>query len=80
MWHKPALLNGLANVLFAVTALLALYLAWTLTTRLPLFELREVTVGGELTRVTRDQIEGVVRRELAAGNLLTLNLDRKSVV
>jgi len=74
MWHKPALLNGLANVLFAVTALLALYLAWTLTTRLPLFELREVAVGGELTRVTRDQIEGVVRRELVASNLATLDL------
>jgi len=74
MWDKPALLNGLANALFAVAALLALYLAWTLTTRLPVFALREVTVGSELKRVTHDQIEGVVRRELAAGNLLTLDL------
>ena len=74
MWDKPALLNGFANALFAVAALLALYLAWTLTTRLPVFALREVTVGSVLTRVTRDQIEGVVRRELAAGNLLTLDL------
>ena len=73
MWHKPALLNGLANALFAVAALLALYLAWTLTTRLPVFALREVTVGSVLTRVTRDQIEGVVRRELK-GNFLTLDL------
>jgi cell division protein FtsQ len=74
MWDRPALLNGLANTLFAVAALLALYLAWTLATRLPMFELREVTVGSELTRVTRKQIESVVQRELAAGNLATLDL------
>jgi cell division protein FtsQ len=74
MWDRPALLNGLANTLFAVAALLALYLAWTLATRLPMFELREVTVGSELTRVTRNQIESVVQRELAAGNLVTLDL------
>lgn len=74
MWHKPALLNGIANLLFASAALLALYLAWSLTARLPMFALREVAVGGDLTRVTRDQIEGVVRRELVARNLVTLDL------
>ena len=74
MWGKPAFLNGLANALFAAAALLALQFAWTIATRLPVFALQEVTVGSELTRVTRNQIEDVVRRELATGNLLTLDL------
>ena len=73
MWDRPALMNGLANALYAVAAVLALYIAWTLAARLPVFALREVRVGGELAHVTRDQIEGVVQRELK-GNFFTLDL------
>jgi cell division protein FtsQ len=73
MWDKTVLMNGLASALYAVAAVLALYIAWSLAARQPVFELREVTVGGALAHVTRGEIEGVVRRELR-GNFLTLDL------
>lgn len=73
MWDKTVLMNGLASALYAVAAVLALYVAWTLAARLPVFALREVRVGGELAHVTRGEIEGMVRRELR-GNFLTLDL------
>lgn len=73
MWDKTALMNGLAGALYAVAAVLALYVAWTLAGRLPMFALREVRIGGELAHVTRGEIERVVQRELR-GNFLTLDL------
>jgi cell division protein FtsQ len=74
MWNRPVLLNGIANALFAVAALLTLFGAWKLAAHQPLFELREVTVGGTLAHITRSEIEDVVRRELK-GSFLTLDLD-----
>ena len=73
MWDKTVLMNGLAGALYAVAAVLVLYVAWSLAARLPMFALREVRVGGELAHVTRDQVEGVVQRDLK-GNFLTLDL------
>ena len=73
MWNRPALMNGVAGALYAVAALLALAIAWKVAARQPLFELREVTVGGALAHVTRGEIEGLVQRELR-GNFLTLDL------
>jgi len=67
------MMNGLAGALFAVAAVLAVYTAWTLAGRLPVFALREVRIGGELAHVTRGEIERVVQRELR-GNFLTLDL------
>jgi cell division protein FtsQ len=73
MWNRPVLMNGAATTLYAVAAALALVVAWKLAARQPLFDLREVAVGGALEHVTRGEIEGVVRRELK-GNFLTLDL------
>lgn len=73
MWDKTVLMNGLASALYAVATVLALYVAWALAARLPMFTLREVRVGGELAHVTRRDIEGVVQRDLR-GNFLTLDL------
>lgn len=73
MSDRPDLLNAAANALYAVAALLALYLAMTLVTRLPAFTLREVQVGGALAHVTREELEGVVQRDLR-GNFFTLDL------
>jgi cell division protein FtsQ len=77
MWNRPALMNGLAGALYAVAAVLALLIAWKVAARQPIFELREVTVGGALVHVTRGEIEGLVQRELK-GNFLTLDLDAVS--
>lgn len=73
MWDRPALMNAVANALFAVAALLVLGALALQAARLPAFSLREVRIGGQLKHVTRDQIEGVVGRELR-GNFFTINL------
>lgn len=73
MWDRPRVLSASANALFALAGLLALYIGWTLAARLPVFALKEVTVSSRLTHVTREQIEGVVQRELR-GNFLTADL------
>lgn len=73
MWDKPALMNAVANTLFAIAALLALAAAAVQVARLPEFALREVRIGGELKHVTREQVEDVVRREVRGG-FFTVNL------
>jgi cell division protein FtsQ len=78
MWDRPELLNTLANLLYAAAALLALYAGIVLVVHLPVFPLREVRVTGELTNVTREQIEEIVRGELR-GNFFTLDLAQARV-
>ena len=73
MWDRPALMNTMANALYAVAVLAALTMAAALLARLPVFDLREVKVGGDLKHVTRGEIESVVQRELR-GNFFTLDL------
>lgn len=73
MWDRPALLNAAADALYAVAALLALYVGVALMVHQPVFALREVRVGGDLTHITHEQIETIVRRELR-GNFFTLDL------
>ena len=76
MWDKPALLNHVANLLFAAAFVLAAGGAVNFALRLPLFALREVTVSGTsgaLAHVTIEQIEAVVQRELR-GNFFTLDI------
>lgn len=72
-WSSPAVLNSAANALFGLAAVLTVCLLWSLATRLAVFDLREVRVSNELTRVTRGEIETVVQRELR-GNFLTVDL------
>jgi cell division septal protein FtsQ len=73
MWDKPDLLNAVASLLFASAFLLAAYGAVHYVVRLPAFPLREVRINGELSHVTLDQVETIVRRELQ-GNFFTLDL------
>ena len=73
MWDRPAILNTVANALFAVAALLIAVAVIVRAAHLPEFALREVRVGGPLKHVTREQIEDVVKRELA-GNFFTVDL------
>lgn len=73
MWDRTALMNAAAGVLYGVAALVALYLAWAVAARLPMFALREVRIDSALQHVTRSQIESVVRQELR-GNFLTIDL------
>ncbi|HSS46892.1 MAG TPA: cell division protein FtsQ/DivIB [Burkholderiales bacterium] len=74
MWDKPYLMLWLANLLYTLAALLALYAALNVATRLPLFDLREVVVNGELEHMTRGQVQQAVRQ--LKGNFFTLDLNQ----
>lgn len=75
MWDKPALMLWLANLLYAIAAILLLYAVLFLVVHLPLFPLREVKVNGELKHVTREQVQFIVTRALK-GNFFTLDLNK----
>jgi len=74
MWDKPQLLLWVANMLYALAALLLAYAVLFLVVHLPVFPLREVKVTGPLAHVTRDQVQLIVKRELK-GNFFTLDLE-----
>jgi len=75
MWNKPGQLNAIANILFVAAVVIAAYGVALFAARLPVFALHEVQVGRPLAHVTREQIEEVVKRDLA-GNFFTLDLAR----
>lgn len=73
MWDKPQWLNAIANVLFGVAFLLALYAVFVVVVRLPVFPLREVRILGEPQHVQYTDVERIVQRELR-GNFFTIDL------
>ncbi|MDO9283055.1 MAG: cell division protein FtsQ/DivIB [Methylotenera sp.] len=73
MWDKPALLNWIANLLFAMSVVVMLYAALYVVVHLPIFPLREVKVDGQLTHVTREQVKLIAAKHLK-GNFFTLDL------
>ena len=84
MWDNHQALASLANWLFALAALIVVYLIGQLTINSPLFPLKEVSLGGNggrLAHVTREQVDGVVRSAVA-GNFFTVDLEatRKAFV
>ncbi len=80
MWDNHYMLHLLANLLFALVSLAAIYTIGSWAVNSSAFPLKEVSVGGinssngELKRVTREQIDNVVRSKVA-GNFLTVDLD-----
>ena len=75
MWDKPAVLLWIANLLYALAAVLLLYAVLFVVVHLPIFPLREVKVEGELQHVTREQLRMIVSRHLQ-GNFFTLDLEK----
>ena len=75
MWDRPEALNLIANVLFAIALLLALFAAVMLVAQLPVFPLREVRILGDARFTTRPEVEALVAREVR-GNFFTLDLAR----
>jgi cell division protein FtsQ len=73
MWDKPRLLNWIANLLFAVCVVTALYATLYVVVHLPIFPLREVKVDGQLSHVSREQVKLIVEKHLK-GNFFTLDL------
>lgn len=73
MWHKPTLLNWIANLLFALSVVVMLYAVLYVVVHLPFFPLREVKVDGQLSHVSREQVNLIVAKHLK-GNFFTLDL------
>lgn len=73
MWHKPATLNRVSDLLITLAILMMVYGAVHFVVHLPAFALREVRVDGVLAHVTGEQLEVIVKRELK-GNFFTLKL------
>ena len=73
MWDKPALLNWIANLLYAISMVVMLYAAVYVVVPLPIFPLREVKVDGDLHHVSREQVKLIVAKHLK-GNFFTLDL------
>jgi len=73
MWDRPALLNWIANLLFALSVVVMLYAMLYLVVHLPIFPLREVKVDGQLSHVSREQVNLIVAKHLN-GNFFTLDL------
>lgn len=74
LWHQPALLNLLADLL---TVLAVAALAWAALTglqRLPLFPLREVVLATTPGQIAPAQIEHAARSAVV-GNFFTVDLD-----
>lgn len=70
---RTLLMARTANVLYGLAALLAAWLLVTLVGRLPILPLRTVELRGDVTHITREQAELIVRNHMR-GNFLTLDL------
>ncbi len=74
MWDSPRLLNSIARGLFLAAGVIAVYLIARAAMSSTLFQLRTVSVAGDLQRVN----EGTIRAGLAgrvSGNFFAANLD-----
>lgn len=74
LWHQPALMNLLSDVL---TVLAVAGLAWAALTalqRLPVFPLRELVLTSSPRHVTAQQLEHAARG-IMVGNFFTVDLD-----
>lgn len=74
LWHQPALLNLLADVLIVLGSAGIVWAALTALQRLPLFPLRELVLAETPQRVSAEQIAHVARTTVV-GNFFTVDLD-----
>jgi cell division protein FtsQ len=75
MWDNAPLLRGIANLLFGVSLVLALYGVVRYVLSLPVFPLRTVELTAAPERVPLEQLEKTVREQVR-GNFFTVDLDR----
>lgn len=74
LWHQPALMNLLADLLIVLSTAALAWSALTALQRLPLFPLREVVLAEKPDRLSTDQIEHVARTTVV-GNFFTVDLE-----
>ena len=74
LWHQPALMNLLADLLIVLAVAGLAWAALTALQRLPVFPLREVVVVETPRQVSLQQIEHTSRTAVS-GNFFTVNLE-----
>ena len=74
VWDKPTILNSVANALFLVALLAALYLGGRALVHSPVFPLRAIEVQGDLRHVKRQQIVNALQGRVA-GTFFTVEID-----
>jgi cell division protein FtsQ len=74
MWDNADMLNGCADALYALAAGALVFAGGYALVHTSLLPLRQVTLQGELTHVTRAQAEHAARAG-ASGTFLSVNLD-----
>ena len=74
MWANADLLNGCANVLYALAVAALIYAGAQAAIHSPLLPLRHLALQGELVHVTRKQAEGVARAS-AVGTFFSVDMD-----
>jgi len=74
LWHQPALLNLLADLLIVLAVAALAWSALTALQRLPLFPLRELVLTAAPTKVTPAQLEHAARGAVV-GNFFTVDLE-----
>ncbi|MEW6165146.1 MAG: cell division protein FtsQ/DivIB [Pseudomonadota bacterium] len=74
LWHQPALLNLLADLLIVLSIATLAWAALTTLQRLPLFPLRELVLTAAPGRVPPAQLEHAARTSIV-GNFFTVDLD-----
>ena len=75
MWDDVATLRLSSNFLFGLAGALMLYGAADHVVHLKIYPLRDVRITGDISHVTREQVEAVLSRELR-GNFFTVDLAR----
>jgi cell division protein FtsQ len=73
MWDRHDILNRVADRLLALALLLTVLGGIHTLVQSPLFGLQQVQLHGAITRVTREQVAEIIRRDLR-GNLVTIDL------
>lgn len=74
LWHQPALMNLLADLLIVLALTVLAWSAWTALQRLPVFPLRELVLTTSPRQVAVGQIEHAARSAVV-GNFFTVDLD-----
>jgi cell division protein FtsQ len=74
MWDNADMLNGCANMLYALAAAALVYTGAYWVVYSPLLPLRQVVVQGELAHVTPQQLQSAARAS-ATGTFLSVDLD-----
>ena len=73
-WDRPVLINLMADALLVLAVTGLTWAASSVFQRLPVFQLRQVVVGGRIEQVTPAQLEQATRIALT-GNFFTIDLD-----